>query len=233
MLDDDSIKALISARGGYGCVRLIDKIDFSNFILNPKWLIGFSDITVFHAHIAQNIQIPTLHATMPIFFNENSSESLLSLKNVLFEGQMQYKEKSNLPDLCKNGVCEGEIIGGNLSILFSLCGSISSIETHGKILFLEDLCEYIYHTDRMLQNLKRNGYFSNIVGLIIGSFTNMKDSPIPFGKSTEEIIFNFCESLNIPIFTGFPAGHISDNKALILGEKVIMKVSEGKIKLVL
>jgi muramoyltetrapeptide carboxypeptidase len=233
MLDDDSIKALISARGGYGCVRLIDKIDFSNFILNPKWLIGFSDITVFHAHIAQNIQIPTLHATMPIFFNKNSSESLLSLKNVLFEGQMQYKEKSNLPDLCKNGVCEGEIIGGNLSILFSLCGSISSIETHGKILFLEDLCEYIYHTDRMLQNLKRNGYFSNILGLIIGSFTNMKDNPIPFGKSTEEIIFNFCESLNIPIFTGFPAGHISDNKALILGEKVIMKVSEGKIKLVL
>lgn len=233
MLDDDSIKALISARGGYGCVRLIDQIDFTSFANNPKWLIGFSDITVFHSHIAQNIQIPTLHATMPVFFKGNSSEAISSLQEILFEGKLQYKETSNLPTLCKNGLCEGEIIGGNLSILYSLCGSISSIETHGKILFLEDLCEYIYHTDRMLQNLKRNGFFSNIAGLIIGSFTEMKDGPVPFGKSPEEIIFYLCKDLNIPIFSGFPAGHLDDNRALILGEKVKMEVSKGKINLVL
>ena len=233
MIDNPSVKALISARGGYGCVRLIDHIDFSNFIRNPKWLIGFSDVTVFHSHIAQTIQIPTLHATMPIFFEGNSRAALSSLKDVLFEGQMQYDETSSTPSLCKDGSCKGEIIGGNLSILFSLCGSISSVKTHGKILFLEDLCEYIYHTDRMLQNLNRNGFFDAIAGLIIGSFTDMKDGPIPFGKSTEEIIFDFCKNLDIPIFTGFPAGHINDNRALILGKEVRMQVLEGKISIVL
>lgn len=231
MLDDTSIKALISARGGYGCVRIIDQIDFSNFLQNPKWLIGFSDVTVFHSHIAENFTIPTLHATMPVFFNGNTNEAITSLRDVIMDGRMNYEVKSQLSELCKEGETEGELIGGNLSILFSLCGSVSSTETHGKIVFIEDLCEYLYHTDRMLQNLKRNGFFSNLNGLIIGSFTDMKDGPIPFGKSTEEMIFDFCKNLDIPIFSGFPAGHINDNRALIFGEKVLMKVKGNNLKL--
>lgn len=231
MLDDPSIKALISARGGYGSVRIIDQIDFTHFSNHPKWLIGFSDITVFHSHIAQNLSIPTLHATMPVFFKGNTEEAISSLKSVLFEGTMNFNCSSEQIEFCKNGIAEGEIIGGNLSILYSLCGSASSAETHGKILFLEDLCEYLYHTDRMLNNLKRNGMFSNLAGLIIGGFTDMKDGPVKFGKSIEEMIFDFCKHLDIPIFTGFPAGHINDNRAIVFGAKCKMEVNEGNIQL--
>ncbi len=231
MLDDPSIKALISARGGYGSVRIIDQIDFTHFSNHPKWLIGFSDITVFHSHIAQNLSIPTLHATMPVFFKGNTEEAISSLKSVLFEGTMNFNCSSEQIEFCKNGIAEGEIIGGNLSILYSLCGSVSSAETHGKILFLEDLCEYLYHTDRMLNNLKRNGLFSNLAGLIIGGFTDMKDGPVKFGKSIEEMIFDFCKHLDIPIFAGFPAGHINDNRAIVFGAKCKMEVNEGNIQL--
>jgi len=231
MLDDPSIKALISARGGYGCVRIIDQIDFTHFSNHPKWLIGFSDITVFHSHIAQNLSIPTIHATMPVFFKGNTEEAIASLKTVLFKGKMNFNCASEQVEFCKDGVAEAEIVGGNLSILYSLCGSVSSTETYGKILFLEDLCEYLYHTDRMLNNLKRNGMFSNLAGLIIGGFTDMKDGPVKFGKSIEEMIFDFCKHLDIPIFTGFPAGHINDNRAIIFGAKCKMEVSEGNIQL--
>lgn len=231
MLDDPDVNAVISARGGYGSVRIIDTIDFSTFKVNPKWLIGFSDITVFHAHIHQHFAIPTLHATMPVFFPNNSKAALNSLKQVLFEGSMDYEITSSLPDLCKNGRVEAEIIGGNLSILYSICGSSSSINTNGKILYLEDLCEYLYHTDRMLQNLKRNGVFAGIKGLIIGSFTDMKDGPVPFGKSVQEMIFEFINDLDILVFADFPAGHIDDNRALIFGQKVLMEVQNGRIVL--
>lgn len=231
MLDDNSIKALISARGGYGSVRIIDQIDFTEFTQNPKWLIGFSDITVFHSHIAQNYNIPTLHATMPVFFKDNSKEALGSLKSAFFEGKMDYKHTSDFPETCKDGVTEAEIIGGNLSIIYSLCGSISNAETHGKILYIEDLYEYLYHTDRMLNNLKRNGMFSNIKGLIIGSFTGMKDGPIKFGKTVNEMLFDLAKQLDIPIFSGFPAGHIDDNRSLIFGQKTRMEVNNGEITL--
>ncbi len=231
MIDDQSIRALFSARGGYGSVRIIDQIDFNNFLQKPKWLIGFSDVTVFHSHINKNHNTPTLHASMPVFFHENTNEALTSIKDAIMDGKMQYKIQSQFPEYCKEGNVEAEIIGGNLSILYSLCGSSSSSNTQGKILFIEDLCEYLYHTDRMLQNLKRNGFFSNLSGLIIGNFNNMKDGPIPFGKSTEKMIFDFCKNSDIPIFTGFPAGHIKDNRALIFGEKVFMKVKENSLKL--
>lgn len=231
MLDDPEVKAVISARGGYGSVRIIDDIDFSRFVESPKWLIGFSDITVFHAHIHQQYAVPTLHATMPVFFPSNSNAAITSLKQVLFEGEMDYQITSGLPNLCKDGGAETEIIGGNLSILYSICGSRSGVKTDGKILYLEDLCEYLYHTDRMLQNLKRNGFFENIKGLIIGSFTDMKDGPVPFGQSVQEMIFEFVKDLNIPVFADFPAGHIDDNRALIFGQKVLMEVQNGRIVL--
>lgn len=231
MLDNPEIKAIISARGGYGCVRIIDKIDFKYFFKKPKWLIGFSDITVFHVHINTLFNIPTVHATMPIFFKKNTSESLNSLKQIIMGGHMEYQIQSSTKKLFKQGKAKGELIGGNLSILYSLCGSISLGETNDKILFLEDLSEYIYHVDRMLQNLKRNGFFKNIAGLIIGGFTEMKDGPVPFGKTPEEIIFEHCNELNIPIFTNFPAGHINDNRALILGKTVEMKVTQNSLHL--
>lgn len=231
MLDNPEIKAIISARGGYGCVRIIDEIDFSSFLKRPKWLIGFSDITVFHVHINTLFNIPTVHATMPVFFPENTLESLDSFRQIIMLGSMEYQIQSSAKELCKEGTAKGQLIGGNLSILYSLCGSVSLGETNGKILFLEDLSEYIYHVDRMLQNLKRNGFFNNIAGLIIGGFTEMKDSPVPFGKTSEKILFDLCGELNIPIFTNFPAGHIYDNRALIMGQTVEMEVTKNSLKL--
>ena len=229
MLDNQEIKAIISARGGYGCVRIIDEINFSSFLKSPKWLIGFSDITVFHSHINANFNIPTIHATMPVFFKKNTPKSLSSLKKLLMKGTLNYQIQSKTKELCKNGKARGQLIGGNLSILYSLCGSISSVKTDGKILFIEDLSEYMYHVDRMIYNLKRNGYFKNLSGLIIGSFTEMKDSNTPFGKNSEEIIFDLCKDLNIPIFSNFPAGHINDNRALIFGKTLEMQVEEGNL----
>lgn len=231
MLDDNSIKAIISARGGYGSVRIIDQINFSNFIQNPKWLIGFSDITVFHSHINKNANIPTIHGTMPVFFRTNTEEAISSLKNLLFNGEMEYKIKSNMPQLCLDGETQAELIGGNLSIIYSLCGSKSHADTSNKILFLEDLCEYLYATDRMLQNLKRNGVFDNISGIIIGGFSDMKDGQVPFGKDIYQMIFDYIKHLDIPIFTGFPAGHIPDNRSLVFGEKVNLRVVDGELTL--
>ena len=231
MLDNPEIKAIISARGGYGCVRIIDKIDFSFFLENPKWLIGFSDITVFHAHINANINIPTIHGTMPVFFKENTLNATESLRDIILKGSMKYQIKSPKNKLCKNGKAKGQLIGGNLSILYSLCGTDSLGETKGKIVFLEDLSEYTYHIDRMVQNLKRNYFFKNIAGLIIGSFTQIKEGPIPFGKSPEEIIFELCKESDIPIFTNFPAGHINDNRALIFGNNIEMKVDKNELSL--
>lgn len=231
MLDDTSVKAIISARGGYGSVRIIDQIDFTRFKTNPKWLIGFSDVTTFHNHINQNFSIPTIHGTMPVFFEQNSMEAISSLKEILFNGEINYCSTSLLPGLCKDGTGRGEITGGNLSIIYSLCGSPSQITTAGKILFLEDLCEYLYATDRMLQNLKRNNYFSDLAGVIIGGFTDMNDGPVPFGATVEELLFEYFKDKNIPIFTGFEAGHISNNKALLFGKTAEMVVLDGKLSL--
>ena len=233
MIDDPEIKAIISARGGYGSVRIIDDIDFSVFKKNPKWIIGFSDVTTFHSHIHSNFGIPTIHGTMPMFFPNNSIESINSIKSILMDDVMEYNEATTYTYFCKNGEATAEIVGGNLSILYSNCGSNSSINTDGKILFLEDLCEYHYATDRMLQNLKRNKFFENLAGVIIGSFSDMKDGSVPFGKTVEEMVFDYVKHLDIPIFTGFPAGHIPNNKALILGEKVNMIVNNNVVNLTL
>ena len=231
MIDDPEIKAIISARGGYGSVRIIDDIDFTSFKNNPKWLIGFSDVTTFHSQIHTSFSIPTIHATMPVFFQNNSEESISSLKSILMDEVMGYKETSAYNDLCKDGEATAEIVGGNLSILYSNCGSNSNIDTKGKILFLEDLCEYLYATDRMLQNLKRNKFFENLAGVIIGSFSDMKDGTVPFGKTVEEMIFDYVKHLDIPIFVGFPAGHINDNRALVLGAEVDMTVCNNVLSL--
>ena len=222
MLDDPSIKAIISARGGYGTMRIIDKIDFTTFRQYPKWMIGYSDITVLHSHI-HNFGIETLHATMPINFTKNEEATSTLLKALTGE-KLSYEVGSH--PLNRNGNAEGELVGGNLSLLYALTASTSDISTKGKILFLEDLDEYLYHIDRMMLNLERAGKLSNLAGLVIGGMTDMKDNAIPFGKTAEEIIMDAVKEYNYPVCFNFPAGHIDRNLAMIFGRKV--KLSVGK-----
>ncbi|HJN05099.1 MAG TPA: LD-carboxypeptidase [Bacteroidales bacterium] len=223
MLDNKEIKAIIFARGGYGSVRIIDTLDFSRFISNPKWLIGYSDATVFHSHVLRNYDIQTLHASMPVNFQENTKLALESLFDFLYGRLLQYEFKSH--PINKTGIAEGILTGGNLSVLYSLLGSNSFPDTEGKILFLEDLDEYLYHIDRMMMGLKRAGVLSNLAGLLIGGMTDMNDNTIPFGKTAEEIIRETVDKYNYPVYFGFPAGHMNDNRALVMGReaKIIPK----------
>ncbi|NQU32660.1 MAG: LD-carboxypeptidase [Bacteroidetes bacterium] len=226
MIDDDAIKAIMFARGGYGSVRIIDKIDFSKFVAVPKWLIGYSDITVFHSHVSRNFGIQTLHATMPINFNENVDTALESLFNELLGSPEILEFESN--SLNKIGNTEGILTGGNLSVLYSLLGSCSFPETDGKILFLEDLDEYLYHIDRMMLGLKRAGKLENLAGLLIGGMTKMNDNDIPFGKTAEEIIREAVDEYDYPVYFGFPAGHIENNMALVMGREVSIIYDQQK-----
>ena len=228
MLDDKSIKAVFCVRGGYGTVRIIDKIDFSFFLNNPKWIVGYSDITVLHNHI-NNFGIASLHASMPINFKDNTVKSLNSIYNCLFE--LQNNIACNSFPLNKFGVAKGEVVGGNLSVIYSLLGSASDINTKDKILFIEDLDEYLYHIDRMIFNLFRNKKFSSIRGLIVGGMTKMNDNKIPFGKNANEIIFEKTRNLNIPICFNFPSGHLDDNQSIVFGKESSLIVSEEIVEL--
>ena len=231
MLDDDSIKAIIVARGGYGTVRIIDKIDFSKFEKNPKWIIGYSDITVLHSHIHQNFGIETLHATMPLNFpvGGKDNNAILSLKKALFGEKIIYEIGIN--SLNKNGKVSGIVTGGNLSLLYALASTPSYIDTSGKVLFIEDLDEYLYHIDRMMMQLKRSGKLKNLAGLVVGGMTEMKDNTISFGKTAYEIIADAVSEYNYPVCFGFPAGHIEDNRALILGRKINVNISSENAKI--
>ena len=223
MLDDDNIKAIICARGGYGTVRLIDKINFSKFQKTPKWIVGFSDVTVLHSHI-HNLKIASLHSTMPVNFSNNNLASIKSLKDALFGKSINVKTKHH--PLNRFGESIGQVVGGNLSILYSLIGSTSDINTDGKILFLEDIDEYLYHIDRMMISLKRSGKLSNLKGLIIGGMTKMNDNKISFGKDAESIIFDTVSEFNYPMCFEFPAGHIKNNRPIKLGLRAKLKVDK-------
>jgi muramoyltetrapeptide carboxypeptidase len=222
MMDDPAVKAIISARGGYGTMRIIDRLDFSAFKKSPKWLIGFSDITVLHAHIHQ-FGIETMHAKMLFGFmkNEESSESL---RKALFGEKLVYSFETN--SLNRRGNAEAPLVGGNLSLLYALKGSASDLDTKGKILFLEDLDEYLYHIDRMMLSLDRAGKLEGLAGLVIGGMSDMKDNPISFGKTAEEIIIDTVKRYNYPVCFNFPAGHIDRNLAMYFGRKVKLEVSE-------
>ncbi|MDP4266437.1 MAG: LD-carboxypeptidase [Bacteroidota bacterium] len=221
MLDNDDIKAIICARGGYGTVRIVDLINFNNFINKPKWLIGYSDITVLHSHI-QNLGVETLHAIMPVNINKASAYAIETLRKALFGEDLKYEVKANIFN--RTGEANGTITGGNLSVLYSIAGSRSEVDFKDKILFLEDLDEYLYHIERMLINLKRRGIFRQISGLIIGGMTEMHDNTIPFGNDAYEIINDIVSDYNYPVCYNFPAGHIDDNRALILGRDISLKV---------
>lgn len=246
MLDDPNINAIWCAKGGYGTVRIIDKLDFSKFIESPKWIIGYSDITVLHSHI-HNLGMETLHAQILLGVEKKSKETAESIRKVLFGEEYvislnPHKEPSynTLQNGSKNrstdsfallGKGQGELVGGNLSILYSLCGSKSAINTDGKILFIEDLDEYLYHIDRMVMNLKRNRMFENLAGLIVGGMTEMNDNIIPFGKTAEETIYDAVKEYDYPVCFDFPVGHIEDNRALIMGRKVELEVEASKVEL--
>ncbi len=231
MLDDETINAIIIARGGYGTVRIIDRIDFSSFIRHPKWIVGYSDVTVLHSHINQQFEIETLHATMPLNFpiDGKDNNALTSLKKALFGEKISYEIDSS--SLNKAGSAEGMFVGGNLSLLYALAGTPSDISTSGKVLFIEDLDEYLYHIDRMMMQLKRSGKLKNLAGLVIGGMTEMKDNTVLFGKTAYEIIAEAVAEYNYPVCFNFPAGHIEDNRALIMGRKVMLDVSTDKASL--
>ena len=225
-IDDDNIKAVWCARGGYGTVRIIDDIDFTSFKKKPKWIIGFSDVTVLHNEI-HNLGIETIHAMMPSTLkldNEKQKKAQKSLKKALFGKKLKHRVSES--DYNREGEAQGQLVGGNLSILYSLLGSRSSIKTDGKILFIEDVGEYEYHIDRMLLNLKRNGYFENCKGLIVGGITDVRENDVAFGKRVEEIILDAVKAYNFPVSFDFPAGHVRDNRTLILGREISLMVKE-------
>ncbi len=222
-LDNPNIKGIWCVKGGYGTVRIIDLLDFTQFKQNPKWIIGFSDITVLHNHL-NTMGFKSIHGIMPISITRASTESIESLKLALFGGQLTYQIATE--EMNRVGIATGELVGGNLSILYSLLGSQSAIDCKDKILFIEDLDEYLYHIDRMMMNLKRNGCLESTKGIIVGSMSKMRDNEIPWGKTALQIIEDVTKTYNIPILYGFPAGHIHDNRALILGSKVSINVGK-------
>ena len=227
-LDDENVKAIWCARGGYGTVRIIDALDFSKFKKRPKWIMGFSDVTVLHSQL--NIErVATLHSIMPFTVPNAPEEVKDTLRKALFGETISYSIPSKSYDV--KGTALGELVGGNISILYSLLGSKSAIDTKDKILFIEDLDEYLYHIDRMMYNLKRNGYFENVKGIIVGSMTDMHDNEIPFGQNEVQIITEIAKENRIPIAFQFPAGHQSDNRTLILGKQVDFEVNKSEVVL--
>jgi muramoyltetrapeptide carboxypeptidase len=226
MLDNPKIKAIWAAKGGYGTVRIIDRIDFTNFKKHPKWIVGFSDMTVLHSHI-NNMGIETLHAMMAISAKSATPDAIETLRKSLFGEKLEYHISAN--ERNKNGKAKGEIVGGNLSVLYSIMGSKSQVDFKGKILFIEDLDEYLYHIDRMMMNLKRNGWFDGVKAVIVGGMTEMNDNDIPWGKDAHEIIEDVLKDYKFPIIYGFPAGHIKDNRALILGKTVSIDANDKEV----
>tara|TARA_B100000900_G_scaffold267867_1_gene228687 strand:- start:145 stop:1107 length:963 start_codon:yes stop_codon:yes gene_type:complete len=224
-LDDKSIKAIWCARGGYGTMRIIDDLDYENYKKNPKWIIGYSDITSIHNDIHNN-KSESIHGIMCKSLEnlDKKDESVVLLKKTLFGEKISYEIDGSEYNIL--GKSNGQLVGGNLTLLHSLLGSKSSINTEGKILFIEDLGEYLYHIDRMLQSLKRAGYFDKCKGLIIGDFTDLRKNTTPFGRNLEELIIEIAKEYNFPVSFGFPAGHGDKNFPMILGREVELNVTK-------
>lgn len=231
MLDDDNIKAILCARGGYGLSRIIDKIDFKKFRKSPKWIIGFSDITVLHSHIYSNYSIATLHSPMANAFNEEGYKNkfVQSLRHVLEGKKIKYEVETH--EFNKKGEVIGETVGGNLALLAHLVGTASDLKTKGRILFIEDVGEYLYNIDRMLYQLKRSGKLDKLAGLIVGGFTDMKDTERPFGQTVYEIIHDAVAEYNYPVCFDFPVSHGERNYALKVGVGYKLKVGKNKVTL--
>lgn len=229
MLDDEEVKAILCARGGYGTGRIIDRLSFKKFKKNPKWIIGYSDITVFHSHIYSNYYISTMHAPMAAAFNDTGyiNRFVQSLRAALEGKKARYTCDPH--EFNRKGEGIGELVGGNLALLAHLVGTDSDIKTRGRILFIEDVGEYIYNIDRMMYQLKRSGKLSRLAGLIVGGFTELKDTERPFGKSAYEIIKELVEEYDYPVCYGFPVSHEKENYALKVGVGYKLKVGKGKV----
>ena len=226
-VNDNSIKAIICFRGGYGTVRILESVDFSNLIKNPKWVCGYSDVTALHNYLNTKCNIATLHSTMPVNFETNTNVALESFRKALF-GE-KYNIVAETHQLNREGAASGKIIGGNLSMLYSLSGTKFDIDTRGKILFIEDLDEYLYHIDRMMWNLKLSGKLCNLSGLVVGGITDMNDNENPFGKTAVEIIKEAVEEYNYPVCFNFPCGHIDDNRTVILNKEGKLTVAYSNV----
>ncbi len=229
MLDDENIHAILCGRGGYGIGRIIDQLDFTKFKKNPKWIIGFSDVTVLHSHLYTKIKCASLHAPMAAAFNEGENEFIKSIQKAITGRKAKYSCVSH--SFNKQGTATGELVGGNLSLLAHLTGTASDINTKNKILFVEDIGEQVYNMDRMLYQLKRSGKLDKLAGLIIGGFTDMKDTDRPFGKSIYETIQDITAEYNYPVAFGFPVSHATENYALKVGVPHTLKIGKTKTQL--
>jgi len=226
-INDDSIKAIIAARGGYGTMRMIDKVDFSPLANNPKWLAGFSDITILHTHLLTNYGLQSIHGQMPVNIPDASAHSLDTLRRALFGEELHYEFSSHASN--RSGEASGILTGGNLSLLVAVSGSVSDLDYAGKILFIEDVGEYLYAIDRMMRNLKRANKLKHLAGLVVGSFTDVKDNDIPFGQTVPEIIMDVVKEYDYPVCFDFPAGHIPNNCSLIFGKTVHLSVNDRQV----
>lgn len=231
LLDEPSIKAILCGRGGYGVTRIIDQLDFNTFKKNPKWIIGFSDITVLHAHVLTKCKTASLHAPMANAFNEGGAKLpyVQSLQKALKGTKMQYTSAPH--SMNQMGKATGVLMGGNLALIAHLVGSTMMYKTKGAILFLEDVGEYSYNIDRMLIQLKRAGILNQLSGLILGGFTDRKDTTRPFGKTIEEIIQAHIAEYDYPICFGFPVSHDRENYALKVGARVELNISAKTVRL--
>ena len=223
-LDHPEAKAIMCARGGYGCLHLVDELDWSGFQRRPKWIIGFSDITVFHQRI-HRINSCSIHGTMPLNISENSPQALESLLKSIGGGPYSINSPHHPSNVY--GTARGTLIGGNLSLIYALLGTNDQIDYTNRILFIEDVGEHLYAIDRMFYALRKADVLSKIRGLIVGGMTDLKDTTVPFGKSLEELILHHLKALDIPVCFNFPAGHLADNRALRFGDHVLFSVGSN------
>lgn len=233
MLDDPDIDAILMGRGGYGMSRIIDDLDFGQFVKKPKWICGFSDITVLHSHLHTISGIPTMHSPMCGAFTKESEHSghILNFKSAIFGEELTYAFPASTFN--RAGSAEGILTGGNLAMLAHLTGSASEVDTDGKILFIEDIGEHLYNIDRLLLNLKRAGKLDNIKALLVGSFTENQDTERPFGQTVEEIIWDKIKDHDYPVAFNFPCGHQEINYTLTLGMRHRLDVRKDGSELVL
>ncbi len=228
-IDSDEVKAILCARGGYGCIQIIDRINWAGFIDDPKWLLGFSDVTVFHQHLAK-LGTSSIHSTMPLNFEANSKQALATLFAGLQNESLHYEWLTEVDNV--EGKSTGNVIGGNLTVLTGLIGTKHQPDYQNTLLFLEDVGEHLYAIDRHFYQLSKAGILDQIRGLIVGSFSGVKDTTPPYGSDLQEIIKSHFTYHSIPIAFDFPAGHLDDNRALIFGKTATLNVNKNSAELI-
>lgn len=224
-MDRPDVDAIWMARGGYGSIRIIDRLDFTRFVKHPKPIVGFSDVTVFHGKLSR-LGVPSIHASMPHILANKTPEALQSLVDALTGKPLHYEWP--LSALYRPGETSGVVVGGNLSVLCGMLGSDSFPETDGRILFIEEVDEYIYHVERMIYALKRSGKLDHLKALLVGGLTDIHDNPDPFGKPVEQAIFDVVNDYGYPVAFGFPAGHQPENRAIVLGKEATVSIQPGE-----